>query len=68
MKYVLIPLKMDKKKIYKNTRPNMAPEKLPGDDSLFLYHFFVDSMKGDAQKKTEKEKRTRKHLQHKKNC
>ena len=46
----------------------MAPEKLPGDDSLFLYHFFVDSMKGDAQKKTEKEKRTRKHLQHKKNC
>ena len=46
----------------------MAPEKLPGGDSLFLYHFFVDSMKGDAQKKTEKEKRTRKHLQHKTNC
>ena len=45
----------------------MAPEKLPGDDSLFLYHFFVDSMKGDAQKKTEKENRTRKHLlQHQK--
>ena len=40
----------------------MAPEKLPGGDSLFLYHFFVDSMKGDAQKKTEKENRTRKHL------
>ena len=43
----------------------MAPEKLPGGDLLFFCIIFcVDSIKGDAQKKTEKEKRTRKHLQH----
>ena len=42
IKYALTPLRMDKKKdIKKNTRPNMAPEKLPGGDLLFFVSFFV---------------------------
>ena len=41
IKYALTPLRMDKKKYRKNTRPNMAPEKLPGGDLLFFVSFFV---------------------------
>ena len=54
---------MDKKKRCRKTfvqtwRPRNYPEAI----CYFCIIFCVDSMKGDAQKKTEKENRTRKHL------
>ena len=72
IKYVLIPLRMDKKKdIKKHSSKHGARETTRRRFVIFCIIFCVDSIKGDAQKKTEEEKRTRKHLQHQKhqkNC
>ena len=67
IKYALTPLRMDKKKDIKKTlvqtwRPRNYPEAICN----FCIIFCVDSIKGDAQKKIEEEKKTRKHLQHQK--
>ena len=72
IKYALTPLRMDKKKdIKKHSSKHGARETTRRRFVIFCIIFCVDSIKGDAQKKTEKENRTRKHLQHQKhqkNC
>ena len=67
IKYALTPLRMDKKKdIKKHSSKHGARETTRRRFVIFCIIFCVDSIKGDAQKKTEEEKRTRKHLQHQK--
>ena len=67
IKYVLIPLRMDKKKdIEKHSSKHGARETTRRRFVIFCIIFCVDSIKGDAQKKIEEEKKTRKHLQHQK--
>ena len=67
IKYALTPLRMDKKKdIKKHSSKHGARETTRRRFVIFCIIFCVDSIKGDAQKKIEEEKKTRKHLQHQK--